>query len=239
MLALSVTFVAVVLVIVLGLVGFSAFVARRVERSFPPRGQFIAVGGDRIHYTSRGEGPPIVFVHGLNGQIDNFSYLDMDALARRHRVVVLDRPGSGYSTRGRDSVATITGQAATVAAFMTALALDKPLVVGHSLGGAVALAVALDYPGMIRGVALIAPLSHHQDDPPASLRRLAIRSSLLRRAVAHTVAVPLTVFNGRAITRIVFGPDEAPADFGVKGGGLLALRPGSFYGASTDLASAQ
>jgi pimeloyl-ACP methyl ester carboxylesterase len=231
--------VLALLAVVAGLAGFSAWITWRVERSLPPRGQFVAVGGDRIHYVTRGEGSPIVFVHGLNGQLDNFSYLDMDALAAKHRVVVLDRPGSGYSTRGPASRATLSAQAVTVAAFIRALGLDKPVVVGHSLGGAVALALALNHPELISGAALIAPLSHHQDEAPPPLRRLAIRSALIRWLVAHTVAVPLTVRHGETISRIVFGPDDAPLDFPEKGGGLLALRSSSFYGASTDLAAAQ
>lgn len=64
---------------------FSAYVARRVTRAFPPEGRFVDIGGDRIHYVEYGNGPPIVFVHGLAGQWRNFAYLPLTRLAQwRH-----------------------------------------------------------------------------------------------------------------------------------------------------------
>ncbi|WP_455731612.1 alpha/beta fold hydrolase, partial [Burkholderia stabilis] len=120
---------------------FSGYVARRVTRAFPPEGRFVDIGGDRIHYVEYGNGPPIVFVHGLAGQLRNFAYLPLARLAQQHRVIIIDRPGAGRSLRGAGSQANVFAQARTVAAFIDALRLDKPVLVGHSLGGAIALAV--------------------------------------------------------------------------------------------------
>jgi pimeloyl-ACP methyl ester carboxylesterase len=235
-----VLFVIVPCILVLaGLVVFSWSVARRVERALPPDGKFVMVGKDRIHYVEYGSGPAIVFVHGLSGQLRNFAYLDMQALARSHRVILMDRPGAGYSVRHADSPAGIFAQGQTVASFIDALGLDKPLLVGHSLGGAVALAVGLNHPQSIRRLALIAPLTHVETRPPAAFRALAIRSPLWRRLISHTLAVPLSIRNGPAVLEAVFGPDPVPKDFRVRGGGLLGLRASSFYAASTDLVALQ
>lgn len=146
---------------------FTGYVARRVTRAFPPEGRFVDIGGDRIHYVEYGNGPPIVFVHGLAGQLRNFAYLPLARLAQQHRVILIDRPGAGRSLRGAGSQANVFAQARTVAAFIDALQLDKPVLVGHSLGGAIALAVGLNHADRVSRLALIAPLSHEQSEPPA------------------------------------------------------------------------
>lgn len=226
--------VAVCIVVVAGLVAFTLYIAHRVDQALPAQGRFIDIGADRIHYVEYGSGPPIVFVHGLSGQLRNFAYLDMNALAQTHRVILIDRPGSGHSTRGAGSSASMSAQARTVALFIDAMGLDKPVLVGHSLGGAIALAVGLDHPNSVSRLALIAPLTHLVDASQA-FGGLLIRSPLVRRIVSFTVATPFAIKGSRAILDIVFGPDPVPNDFGVKGGGLLGLRPRSFYAASSDL----
>jgi len=223
------------IVIFAALFGFTAFVAGKVEKALPPRGRFVDIGGDRLHYVEQGSGPVILMVHGLGGQLLNFAYLPMQELARSHRVILIDRPGSGYSVRGAQSSATIVNQAATVAAFIKALKLDKPLLVGHSLGGAIALAVGLNHPQSISRLALIAPLTHTQSAPPEPFRGLMITSSLLCRMIANTLATPLSIKKGAETLAFVFGPEPVPKDFRTKGGGLLGLRPHSFYSASSDM----
>ncbi|WP_458071816.1 alpha/beta fold hydrolase [Rhodanobacter sp. BL-MT-08] len=227
--------VILLVVVIAALVVFSALIAAKVEKALPPRGRFIDIGADRIHYVEQGSGSPIVLVHGLSGQLLNFAYLDLQKLARSHRVIMIDRPGAGYSTRGENSPATIVNQAATVAAFIEALKLDKPLLVGHSLGGAIALAVGLNHPQSISRLALIAPLTHTQSEPPESFRGLMIPSPLMRRAIAHTLATPLSIRKGPEVLAFVFGPEPVPKDFRTRGGGLLGLRPNSFYAASSDM----
>nr|WP_255483786.1 alpha/beta hydrolase [Rhodanobacter sp. A1T4] len=223
------------IIVIAGLAVFSSYVANKVEKALPPQGKFVDIGGDRIHYVEQGSGPAIVIVHGLAGQLLNFAYLPMQELARSHRVILIDRPGAGYSTRGAQSSAAIFSQAATVAGFIDALKLDKPMLVGHSLGGALALAVALNHPQSVSRLALIAPLTHAETDPPAAFRGLAIPSALMRRVISHTLAIPLSIKTGAKVLEVVFGPEPVPKDFRVKGGGLLGLRPRSFYAASTDM----
>jgi pimeloyl-ACP methyl ester carboxylesterase len=227
--------IVLLIIVIAGLAVFSSYVANKVEKALPPQGKFVDIGGDRIHYVEQGSGPAIVIVHGLAGQLLNFAYLPMQELARSHRVILIDRPGAGYSTRGAQSSAAIFSQAATVAGFIDALKLDKPMLVGHSLGGALALAVALNHPQSVSRLALIAPLTHAETDPPAAFRGLAIPSALMRRVISHTLAIPLSIKTGAKVLEVVFGPEPVPKDFRVKGGGLLGLRPRSFYAASTDM----
>lgn len=229
---------AVLVLIIAGLVAFTAFTARRVERALPPRGKFLDLDGARIHYLDKGSGPAIVLVHGLGGQMGNFNCGVVEQLTNEFRVVVIDRPGSGYSTRASDDAARLAVQAAYVAAFIRKLGLDRPLLVGHSLGGAIALRVALDHPETISGLALIAPLTHVPPHVPEPFRPLDIDSKLVRRLLAWTVATPMGILRGATVLKQIFSPDPVPADFPIRGGGILGLRPRSFCNVSADLVAA-
>ena len=225
-----------VISIVAGLVWFTASTARRVEATLPPRGRFIDIDGQRIHYVDKGggTGPAVVLIHGLGGNLLNFSYAIADRLTGDFRVILVDRPGSGYSTRPANASATITAQAATLAELFRRLRLKRPLLVGHSLGGAICLAIALDHPDCAGALALISPLTHPQQDVPEVFKGLAIVSPLLRKIIAWTVATPIAIRQGPTVLQTVFAPDAVPSDFPTRGGGLLELRPSAFYGASSD-----
>ncbi|HEX8161235.1 MAG TPA: alpha/beta hydrolase [Pyrinomonadaceae bacterium] len=233
--AALVALLALLVVVGCALALFTAHTARRVEKALPPLGRFVEVGGARIHYLERGSGPTLLLIHGLGGNMRTFTHSLLDRLSGEFRVVVMERPGSGESTRPARACARLSSQAETVSAFIRALGLRRPLLVGHSLGGGVALAVALDHPEQVGGLALIAPLANAQQTVPPIFGRLFITSRALRRLVAWTVATPASMLRRAQVLDTVFGPDAAPADFATAGGGLLGLRPKSFCAASEDL----
>jgi pimeloyl-ACP methyl ester carboxylesterase len=231
--------VLIVAAIVVGLVLFAANTARKVEAALPPRGQFLEIDGQRLHYVdSGGSGPVIVMIHGLGATLWNYSYALVDKLSGDFRVIAVDRPGSGYSTRADDTPARLGAQADTLAKFIRALGLKQPLLVGHSLGGALSLKIALDHPDCAGALALIAPLTQAQDDVPEPFQGLVINSRAMRKIIAWTLAIPLGIRNAPKLLKIVFGPDAVPADFPIRGGGLLGLRPKAFYNTSSDLVAA-
>jgi pimeloyl-ACP methyl ester carboxylesterase len=227
--------VALAALAVLSLVLFTAWTARKVEKYMPPAGRFLDVDGARIHYLDEGTGPILLLVHGLSGQLHNFTHSLLDRLSQDFRVVILDRPGSGYSTRPAGASAAIAAQARIISRFCEELGLDRPLVVGHSLGGAIALALAVNHPDQVGGLALVAPATQRPDRVPAPFDRMLIASPLLRRLIAWTVAIPMSIANSERTLAVLFGPEPVPSDFAVRGGGLLSLRPRSFISASTDL----
>jgi pimeloyl-ACP methyl ester carboxylesterase len=230
--------ILIVALIVAGLVLFAANTARKVEAAVPPCGQFIEIDGQRLHYVDTGgTGPAIVMIHGLGGTLWNFTYALVDKLSGEFRVIAVDRPGSGYSARPDDAPAKLSAQANTLAKFIRALRLKQPLLVGHSLGGALSLAIALDHPDCAGALALIAPLTHAQDDVPEPFRGLVINSRVMLKIIAWTLAIPMSIRSAPALLMIVFGPDAVPADYPTRGGGLLGLRPKSFYNTSSDLAA--
>ena len=218
-----------------GLVAYTAIHARRAERLVPRRGRLLDVAGGRIHYVDEGKGPTVLLVHGLGAQLNNFSYALIERLRTDHRVIAIDRPGAGYST-ATGAHPDLSAQAAIVADVIRALDLDRPLLVGHSLGGAIALALALEQPRLIRGLALIAPLTQPvEGEPPAAFRALMLPSPFVRRVVAWTLATPLGRRNRIKGLTLVFGPEPIPDDYDDLGGGALALRPRSFIAASSEV----
>lgn len=219
------------------LVLWNARVARSVEARVPPAGRFVEVPGARLHLVERGSGPPLLMVHGLAGQLGHFTYALVDRLATRFRVIAVDRPGSGYSLRARDTAASLGAQADALAALIDALGLERPLVVGHSLGGAVALALAQRHPAKVGALALLAPLAHAPRALPPMFNGLLLQHHGLRRALAWTLALPLLMLVRERRLRSVFAPDAVPVDYGTRGGGLLVLRPDHFAAASADLAA--
>jgi len=230
----------VALIVLFGLIGgglalFTAWTARQVEKTLPPRGRFIDVDGARIHYIDEGAGPPIVLIHGLAGQMHNFTHSLLERLKADHRVIILDRPGNGHSIPAPGASAAADAQAALIARFIAALGITRPLIVGHSLGGAIALYLGLNHAEQIGGLALLAPVTTLPAAIPAPFQGLAIQSPFLRRLVAWTLATPVSISNRQVVLETLFGPEPVASDFSIKGGGLLNLRPRSFIGASRDL----
>jgi pimeloyl-ACP methyl ester carboxylesterase len=219
-------------------VGYFALATRRIaaraERLVPPSGKFIDVGGNRIHYVETGEGRPIVFVHGLGGPLHHFRH-PMFPMLPGYRLVALDRPGSGYSVRAPGATARLPEQAEVVTKFIEKLGLEKPLLVGHSLGGAVALTVALNHPNTISGVIALAPLTHMEDEVRVEFKSLYITSKLKRWLIAQTTAVPASLKYASQTLDFVFGPQKWPEDYIIAGGGMLGLRPSHFFATASDI----
>jgi branched-chain amino acid transport system permease protein len=114
-------------------------------------GHFVDISGARVFYVERGSGIPLLYVHGNTGSSRWFERV-MDVPGCR--AIALDLPNFGRSSPlPRDP--DIDGYADAVIAFIAALGLDRPLLVGHSLGGAVAISLAARSPGLIRGLVLV------------------------------------------------------------------------------------
>ncbi len=228
--------VGLALLPVAGLVGFAWLAARKAEQEVPRVGRFATVDGVRLHYVEEGSGPPVVMIHGLASQLQSYTYALAERLRGTHRLIMIDRPGSGYSATA--SAATLGRQAHLVAGLMGHLGVDRALVVGHSLGGALALALAVDHPERVAGLALLAPATQAAKEAPKALSFLAIESDLKRWIIGWTLAVPFGLRNRDKTLAALFHPDPVLADFGTRGGGLLTARPWTFRAACRDLVEA-
>ena len=216
-----------------GLALWSALAARAANRAVPADGNFVEVDGARIHYVDQGSGPVLLMVHGLMGQLRNFTYALSQRLASDYRVIAIDRPGWGHSTfTGRRP--GVLEQGRLIARVADALGLERPVLVGHSLGGAVTLAAALAAPGRFGALALVSPLTQPVKAPPPQFAGLATPVGV-RQALSWTLAVPSAVLTGPAVAAAVFAPDPVPADFVTRGGGALSARPQSYRAGSFEV----
>lgn len=197
----------------------------QAERRFPPAGKFLDVAGTRLHYVEEGDGPPLVVLHGLGSMVEDFLLSGLVAQARnRYRVLAFDRPGYGHSTRPRGRRWGPPEQAALLAQALRLLGAERPIVLGHSWGTSVAVALALQEPALPRSLVLASGLyfpSVRFDAPFLAPPALPVLGALLR----HTIS-PLA---GRAAwplwLRILFSPAPVPPAFAALA--WKALHPGT------------
>ncbi|MDR9427389.1 MAG: alpha/beta hydrolase [Salibaculum sp.] len=195
----------------------------RWEARFPPLGQVIEVEGTRVHALVKGDGPDLVLIHGSSGNLRDFSFALVDRLAEDYRVIAFDRPGLGYTERLHARGATIAEQAALLQKAAAQLGAERPLVLGQSYGGAVALSWAVTQPQALAGLALVSSPTHPWDGHVPALYR--INGSRLGAALAVppiTALVPQSYIRDQV--RAVFDPEPMPEGYDSYVGAELAAR---------------
>ena len=125
----------------------------------PPIGEFLAIDGVRLHFIMRGDpdAPPLVMFHGNGALLQDLTISGLvDAASKKFRVICFDRPGFGHSSRPRTFIWSPERQAELFAAALTRLGVERTLVLGHSWGTLVALAMAASRDGKrVKGLVLI------------------------------------------------------------------------------------
>ncbi|MFN3970719.1 MAG: alpha/beta fold hydrolase [Gemmobacter sp.] len=116
------------------------------EAAWPPTGRILTVDGKRVHAHVEGSGPDLVLIHGASGNTRDFTFALSKRLAREFRVIAFDRPGLGYSDDLDKDGQSPVAQADHLRAAARQLGVRRPIVLGHSYGGAVAMAWALRDP---------------------------------------------------------------------------------------------
>ncbi len=137
----------------LGLVAMARTFRMRPEAA-PIPGTLRIVDGEVVHYVDRGEGPAMILIHGFGG--NTYSWRStIDAFAGGHRVVALDLPGFGFSDRTGLAPLGHEDHARRVFRLMDELGIDRAMIVGHSMGGAVAQRMAVQSPERVAGLVLV------------------------------------------------------------------------------------
>ena len=187
--------------------------ARRAERDQPPSGRLLDVDGVRLHVVERGEGPPVVLIHG-----NMVSHRDFEAsgllerLARDHRVIAIDRPGFGHSSRPRDRLWTPTAQAKLMHTALAQLGVAQAVVVGHSMGAMVALALALDHPEDVRRLVLVSGY-YYPSARVDALLTAPVALPVLGDVMRYTVTAVSARLLLNRLVRAMFAPNDVPAHF--------------------------
>jgi pimeloyl-ACP methyl ester carboxylesterase len=176
--------------ILVGLKLYSDHLVRQAETEYPPA-EFVTVERLQLHYVSEGSGRPVVFIPGGYGKIQDFTLSPLfDPVATEFQAIFLDRPGLGYSERPTHEDATPSVQVRLIHGALQQLNVEKPVLVGQSWGGIMALQYALDYPDDLAGIVLlgVAPYPRERaSDPISELVRMPILGDL----VLHTLYVPI------------------------------------------------
>lgn len=200
--------------------------SRAAERLHPPRGRILEVAGRRLHVVVAGEGPDLVLLHGASGSSLEFTAGLMPALAPHFRVIVPDRPGLGHSDPLPGATA-LARQAAHLQAGLAQLGVTRPLLVGHSFGGSVALAWATSgapEPGLApAGLVLVSAPALPWPGPLDPWYRA--NATRLGRAVLPPLAaawVPISHLH--RVVATIFAPEPVPDSYAAQAGLGLALR---------------
>jgi len=206
---------------------------RRAEADYPPAGPSIEVDGVRLHYLDKGQGRPVILIHGFRGSAYDFEVSISKRLARHCRVIAFDRPGHGYSASLPDDQHSLFVEARQLHAAALLLGLERPLLVGYSLGGAVAMAYADAYPDDVAGVVTIAghvmPYQLHLGPLAFFAKRPWIAGVL-----SNTLLVPVGRVLGRGILKRACFPQPVPSSYS-RAALSMALRPRTIRYAPAEL----
>jgi pimeloyl-ACP methyl ester carboxylesterase len=226
--------VAVVAVVVLANIALE-FIARRRH---PPLGKFIELEGVRLHYLERGppDGPVLVMLHGNGTLLQDLALSGLvDAAAQKFRVICFDRPGFGHSSRPRSVIWSPDRQGQLLCDALSRLGVTQAVVLGHSWGTLVALAMAARNNRLVRGLVLISGYyfpTWRVDVMIASAGAIPIVGDILRYTVSPIsswLALPL-------FAKKVFAPTSVPDIVKRQYPRLLLIRPGQIRAVAEDSA---
>lgn len=206
----------------------------RAEQAFPPEGRFVELsGGRRVHAVVRGSGPDLVLIHGASGNTRDFTMSFVDRLTDRYRVIVFDRPGLGHTDRAgpeyggafRTAAESPAAQADMLHEAALALGATRPVVLGHSYGGAVALAWGLDH-----APAALVILSGASEPWPGELGALYGLTATPFGGAAFVPLVSAFSTEGQIdwILEMIFAPQPVPEGYAEDVGAELAFRAETF-----------
>jgi pimeloyl-ACP methyl ester carboxylesterase len=180
-----------------------------VLRRFPPAGEMITVAGTRLHIVQRGEGRPVVLLHGNYGELTELMRPLIEGAAHDFRVVVPDRPGHGHSERPRGAI-TLGTQVALLREALAKLGVEQPVVVAHAWSGVLALAWALERPDDLAGLVLLNPLCYA--DPGVQNTDARLRAVSRVGRLLAPVTTPVRARRAiRASLREKFAPEPVPS----------------------------
>jgi pimeloyl-ACP methyl ester carboxylesterase len=226
--------------LILLLAAATAVGSRMIGRKNPPSGAFADIAGTRMHFVHLpapgADLPPVLFIHGASGNLRDQMLPSRPLLETRAELLYLDRPGHGWSARGQANE-TLAGQADTIAGLMDHLGMGRAILVGHSLGGAVAAAFALRHSQRVAGLVFIAPATHPWPGGASAWYYRIAAAPLVGHVFTALFSLPAGMASIATASAGVFSPNPMPEGY-VGGAGIeLVLRPASFRSNARDVAS--
>lgn len=237
-----------VLIALAALVLFAGFAAgflyttwktSQFEASFPNIGSRTDIGGYALNSVDLPPGPtadlpPIVFIHGASGNLRDQFFAFKPPLEGRARLIFVDRPGYGYSDRGGPENDTPAGQADAIALLLDRKGIDRAIIVGHSLGGAIAASFGVRHPDRTIGLLFLSAATHPWNggvDWYYDLAAMPVVGTIFR----HAILLPVGLGRIQSGSRAVFAPNPMPDDYVAETLPGMILRPGAFYANARDV----
>ena len=175
------------LLIVLSIGVFLSYTPAPIEIPDDVDGKFVQIDSKKIRYVDSGSGLPLVFIHGFGASIYSWRK-NLGPISKHHRVCAPDLPGFGYSDKPLDADYTIDAFADFIVQFMDKLQIKQAVLVGHSLGGGIALSASLKYPSRVQSLILL-DAEVYPIEPPLMLTvaKLPVIRSIIHRAIGEWV----------------------------------------------------
>jgi pimeloyl-ACP methyl ester carboxylesterase len=209
-----------------------------VQRVYPAQGRMIEVAGGALHVLELGPrdatSPPIVMLHGASSNLETMRQPLGDLLAKNHRVILIDRPGHGWSPRALLSDSTPAMQGRMIDEALQKLGIGNAIFVVHSWAGALGARMALDYPDRVAGLVMLAPVAYPWRGGVGWYNKL-IATPLIGPLLAYTITLPLGYLLTESGARNVFAPQAMPDGFVENSATPLLLRPREFLANAWDL----
>lgn len=209
-----------------------------LQRTYPAQGEMIEVAGAKLNVVDIGprdiDGPPLVMIHGASSNLEIMRQPLGDRLAGNRRVILIDRPGHGWSARAHLDDSTPAIQARMIEEALEKLGVGPAIFVVHSWSGALGARMALDYPERVAGLVMLAPVAYPWPGGVGWYNKL-VTTRVIGPVLAYTITLPLGYFLTEPGCRGVFLPQIMPDDFVKKTATLLLLRPREFLANARDL----
>jgi len=209
-----------------------------VQHRYPAQGRAIEVTGATLNVLDIGPrdaaGPPIVLIHGASSNLETMRRPLGDRLAINHRVILIDRPGHGWSSSVGEEVATPAAQGRMIEEALKKLDVGPVILVVHSWAGALGARMAIDYPARLAGLVMLAPVAYPWPGGVGSYNEL-VTKPVIGPLLAYTITLPLGYFLTESGARSVFLPQVMPDDFVTSTATPLLLRPREFLANARDL----
>jgi pimeloyl-ACP methyl ester carboxylesterase len=209
-----------------------------LQRSFPAQGRMIEVAGATLHVVELGPrdaaGPPIVMLHGASSNLETMRQPLGERLAAIHRVILIDRPGHGWSARAREEDSTPAVQGRMIDEALEKLGVGNAIFVVHSWSGALGARMALDDPNRVAGLVMLAPAAYPWPGGVGWYNNL-IATPVIGPLLAYTMTLPLGSLVVERGARGAFLPQIMPENFVRDSATRLLLRPREFLANARDL----
>lgn len=198
--------------------------ADAAEQRHTPRGRFVEIDGVRLHLVDRGRGEAVLYLHGNGAMVEEMQATGLlELLSRDRRVIAVDRPGFGHSSRPPEETWTPERQADLMVGLLDSLGITSAILLAHSTGALTAMALAIHHPQRVRGIVAVCGFFYPEARFDQMFSALAVPA--IGDALRHTIAPLASRLAAPLVIAHLFAPNEPTREFEQLYPVSLATRP--------------